>query len=287
MISVAYPRNRNSDTLQCFTTFSPILAPLIPILRECYVKYRINRGNPRLVFPLNHTNPGTISALQETALHALYRTTYKKLKEDYRKLDWAYDLRKSADLPYCPMCGNTGRDALDHYLAKADYPEYSVFTFNLVPTCTACNSKRGNNANQAGSALALIHPYFEGSKLNAPLVHVDIQGDDSGLVPPTFEIPSFKLVPTLPPNDPLYNRLDNHLTKCVDSTQLTRWVMGRWKSWRIKAFKYDSTVALCTAIADELDAEVKVGGTNNWTAAFLRGLLRTPLALEWLRNNPI
>lgn len=285
MISVPYPRIKNSKTISVFPVHAPSLLPLASDLKTAYRVYRINKGSPSTIRSLNTMQPGKISPAQIMELSGLYETTYKKLKEDHRHLDWAYDLRKCDTLPYCPMCGNTGRDALDHYLAKANYPEFSILSFNLVPTCTACNSKRSNSANAQGTLLPLIHPYFDGPRLNSPLVWVEINAD-KGSVPPTYLMPSFRLVPAIPETDPLFPRLANHLNKCVEETQLRRWVTGRWKLWRIKAPDYRSVSELGNDVNRELKAEVDVGGTNNWTAAFLRGLLATPSAMQWMMNNP-
>ena len=285
MIFVPYPRIKNSKTISIFPEYAPALLPLVPDLKRAYRAYRFNKGSPSVIFPINAIQPGRISLIQEKALTSLYEATYKKLKEDHRHLDWAYELRKSDELPYCPMCGNTGRDALDHYLAKADYPEFAILSFNLVPTCTACNSKRSNSANVQGTLLPLIHPYFDGPRLNSPLISVEI-GADKETIPPTYIMPTFRLVPSIPETDPLFPRLENHLNKCVEETQLRRWVTGRWMLWRIKAPDYRLMSELIKEINRELSAEVDVGGPNNWTAAFLRGLLATPLAMQWLMDNP-
>lgn len=285
MIFVPYPRIKNSKTIAVFSVYAPALVPLAPDLKKAYRNYRANKGSPAVVLPLNYAQAGKVSPAQKTELDKLYASTYKKLKENHRHLDWAYDLRKADNLPYCPMCGNTGRDALDHYLPKADYPEFAVLSFNLVPTCTSCNSKRSNSANAPRSPLPLIHPYFDGRRLSSPLVVVVID-PDKGTTPPTYLMPSFRLVPAIAPTDALFARLANHLDKCVDETQLRRWLTGRWKLWRLKAPDYSTLAELRKAIDRELQAEIDVGGMNNWTAAFLRGLLVSPSVLQWMMKHP-
>lgn len=58
----------------------------------------------------------------------------------------------------CPYCGFGEISEIDHFLPKSIYPEFSVFYFNLVPSCHICNSKKGNKKN------ICIHPYFEDIK---------------------------------------------------------------------------------------------------------------------------
>lgn len=58
----------------------------------------------------------------------------------------------------CPYCGFGEISEIDHFLPKSIYPEFSVFYFNLVPSCHICNSKKGNKKN------ICIHPYLENIK---------------------------------------------------------------------------------------------------------------------------
>lgn len=66
------------------------------------------------------------------------------------------NILKSTNL--CPSCLTREPNQVDHYLPKADYPIYSVSTYNLVPICHKCNGCKSNKDN---SALLFIHPYFD------------------------------------------------------------------------------------------------------------------------------
>jgi 5-methylcytosine-specific restriction endonuclease McrA len=73
-------------------------------------------------------------------LSALYDQRPKCLSyiEEQRK-------RANAKLSVCPYCGLPGRLTLDHYLprAKGAFPHFSVYAFNLVPACDACQAAKG------------------------------------------------------------------------------------------------------------------------------------------------
>ena len=45
------------------------------------------------------------------------------------------DLLKRISVARCPFCGISESSTLDHYLPKEQYPEFSVFPKNLVPSC--------------------------------------------------------------------------------------------------------------------------------------------------------
>lgn len=64
-------------------------------------------------------------------------------------LGYISELRQRAGkaLCVCPYCGlPAGKVTLDHYLPRdaRAFPHLSIFTFNLVPACFACQLKKGN-----------------------------------------------------------------------------------------------------------------------------------------------
>jgi hypothetical protein len=64
------------------------------------------------------------------------------------------------NLLVCPVCGDSSRDEIDHYLPRKFYPHFSCHPFNLVPICEKCNGSDGKHdrdvlAGEAGSRLRL------------------------------------------------------------------------------------------------------------------------------------
>lgn len=75
-----------------------------------------------------------------------------------------YDVILVAAKEQCPFCGGIGRPrSLDHYLPKANYPQYAVLPQNLVPCCRDCNTEKSNALATAEDEQA-IHPYFDDDK---------------------------------------------------------------------------------------------------------------------------
>lgn len=83
----------------------------------------------------------------------------KMYEYDFVQNRWEghYDKMKIR-IKVCPYCGFGEISEIDHFLPKSIYPEFSVFYFNLVPSCHICNSKKGNKKN------ICIHPYLEDIK---------------------------------------------------------------------------------------------------------------------------
>lgn len=72
-----------------------------------------------------------------------------------------YDIiRNSARLSICPFCSTRQTAAVDHFLPKNHFPQFSVAFENLVPICTDCNSEKLDTFPR-GAEEVLFHPYFE------------------------------------------------------------------------------------------------------------------------------
>jgi hypothetical protein len=64
----------------------------------------------------------------------------------------------------CPFCGGIGHPKnLDHYLPKANFPQYSILPANLIPCCRDCNTEKKNAVAQTLGGQSL-HPYLDKSK---------------------------------------------------------------------------------------------------------------------------
>lgn len=76
----------------------------------------------------------------------------KTLKDNIRKI---YSKK-------CPYCGtlNTPKH-VDHFIPRSDFPEYSVFVKNLVPSCSICNSDYKGNLFLKNGERQFFNPYFD------------------------------------------------------------------------------------------------------------------------------
>lgn len=110
-----------------------------------YKEYIKTCGRPNL------TNYNKLGAPLEAALKYYYENPPQSHKE--------IDLMRSKSVnSLCPMCGSMHRGSLDHILPKAIYPEFSLFTRNLVPACK-CNQSKGVTSATNGSRI--LHPYYD------------------------------------------------------------------------------------------------------------------------------
>ena len=60
----------------------------------------------------------------------------------------------------CPFCMISEPNTFEHYLPESKYPEYIIFTPNIVPCCSQCNTNKGDTFSINGKR-QFIHFYFD------------------------------------------------------------------------------------------------------------------------------
>nr|WP_180164566.1 HNH endonuclease [Stenotrophomonas sp. SbOxS2]NYT97653.1 HNH endonuclease [Stenotrophomonas sp. SbOxS2] len=72
------------------------------------------------------------------------------------------NLLKRISVARCPFCGISESSTLDHYLPKEQYPEFSVFPKNLVPSCAFCNTRKRDRILDEGTKVRMfLHPCYD------------------------------------------------------------------------------------------------------------------------------
>lgn len=127
---------------------------------------------------------------------------------------------KKLNIKSCPFCNNNyvyfykesakkfnTLATLEHYYPKAKYPHLSLSFYNLIPSCSTCNSKfKGSDKIHVGN---ILHPYFEDFDEKAQFsVSVD-------------ELPVNKTI-ELKVNLKVYDIKDERCKKSIDRFQLDK-----------------------------------------------------------------
>lgn len=72
------------------------------------------------------------------------------------------ELHKPVLLARCPFCGLGEASTLDHYFPKEQHPQFSVFSRNLIPCCSPCNTRKSKLVvDEATDVRLFLHPYFD------------------------------------------------------------------------------------------------------------------------------
>lgn len=262
MKSLQYVSRNDSALVAAVATQYPDLSPYRMQIRVAYCSYARSRCSSLMPIELN--DPAI------AALKLAYSSEAKSAK-----LNWIDEVRNGHELNFCPLCGGPGARTIEHHLSKDDYPEFSVFSMNLVPSCGTCNSKRGK-ANKPGDDWTL-HPYFDGELLNKPLVYVVIQ--------PPWMVPAFRLAICDGLTETEEAKVRLHLGKSIDQPLFKSWIAGQWGDLRtIKVPQFGAHANLKLALKNELAGE-STRNINSWNAALLRGVLKVDGLCEWLVDN--
>jgi hypothetical protein len=81
----------------------------------------------------------------------------------------------------CPFCGISESSTLDHYLPKEQYPEFAVYSLNLVPACSPCNiRKRDKVIDEDTDVRLFVHPHFDEIPAE-PFLVADVQLADNAI----------------------------------------------------------------------------------------------------------
>ncbi len=100
-----------------------------------------------------------------------YFSGYKKFSSKNTKSYNAYDLSTKLDVNVCPYCNRnyihtvksvndkSTRPQFDHFICKKKHPIFAMSFYNLIPSCSICNSSiKGQSKFYYETH---IHPYFD------------------------------------------------------------------------------------------------------------------------------
>ncbi|WP_454737249.1 HNH endonuclease [Cupriavidus necator] len=144
-------------------------------LRQGYDDYSAYFGRPFRAWQFAQSLPA--DAAQR--MKSLYRSDLKVVGLIKRRLSQRQGLNS------CPYCGLQKNVTADHYLPKEHFPQYAVFSRNLVPSCSDCQSPAGKHhwfpgfttdetPPQRRPSGRLLHPYFD-EFLRRRVLRIDFQ----------------------------------------------------------------------------------------------------------------
>lgn len=146
--------------VRCIQVGDPLfkrnLANIFPVLQSAGNTYDTHAQTSSL-FTLAKINPTTYSPVSEVQLKDIYSEQLAKKKRPGRV---TYDALILSAKGRCPYCSHNYPKTIDHYLPKAEFPEFSIFPYNLVPCCWDCNHSK---STKLASVITdqYIHPYYD------------------------------------------------------------------------------------------------------------------------------
>jgi hypothetical protein len=179
-------------------------------------------------------------------------------------------LFKPVMLAQCPFCGFGEASTLDHYLPKELHPQFAVYSRNLVPCCSKCNTRKSNLiVDKVTDVRLFLHPYYDIIP-NVCFLSVQVT-----LQPDAIDL-SFRLHRTDGIALDVFRHLQSHfrLLQLADRYRLQSLMLLRGKRQALERFygpnhDADRVAAELTTDANDREADF---GPNDWQTILYREL---------------
>lgn len=188
-------------------------------------------------------------------------------------LSFIGNIRHFSSPDVCPMCGSLKPGTVDHVFPKRSYPEFSIFSRNLVPACD-CNTKRGESLKGSRRNQRVLHPYFD-KVLDRRIIRADIQESIDGYVRPIIDL---KI--SIRSTHRFYSVVKYHLENVLQRTDVIPYLDTFW----LKILRNpDDNLRLPAGLFTEADFDLAVSTQlgildrrrstpNNWDSMLFAGL---------------
>ena len=174
--------------------------------------------------------------------------------------------------PGCPYCGeNCTTPDIDHYLPRISYAEYSLYSWNLVPSCTQCNRIFSSSVAKGAD---FLYPF--GDKfLKQRVLAVQFQWIGQA----EFTI-NLKGRSNLGPAE--RTRIDHHISMLRLSERFANYAISEILSFRRLALKSGDLV---NYLGLEAARHISVRGPNSWPSLLCDALASNQAMIAWLTRQ--
>ena len=216
------------------------------------------------------------NALKYNSLFNLYDSDSKdteNLKEEIKEISRTK----------CPYCGISESSHLDHFLPRAKFPEFSIYSPNLIYVCGICNCKyKGEKILNSKGERIFFNPYFDDFIDNIEFLKCRIIVND---IYPKFE---FYIEDLSSSNDYEYKVIKNHFEAMgLQTRYFEQIVKEKFRIFKNRYKNKDITLSkLKENIEYELDGLLEEN-INNWEKAFWESLKESDDCLNLIVNKVI
>jgi len=170
----------------------------------------------------------------------------------------------------CPFCGISESSTLDHYLPKEQYPEFSIFPKNLVPSCAVCNNRKRDRILQVGTDVRMfLHPCFD-SIPDVPFLTVQTRIEMDAL------ILSYRITPPHGMAVRTFRHLQSHFTELDLADRYRRMglehLSGQYPALQRAYGPSENAERVVEKLLEEAQDYEIVLGHNYWLAKLYRAL---------------
>lgn len=170
----------------------------------------------------------------------------------------------------CPFCGISEASTLDHYLPKEQYPEFSIFPNNLVPSCAVCNTLKRDRILIEGTEVRMfLHPCYDAVPDLAFLaVRARMEADALIL--------SYRLIRPVGMTDHTFQHLQSHFNMLDLADRYRRMGLehlgGQYPALRRAYGVGEDALRVAAKLIEGAEDFEEMSGPNYWLAKLYRAL---------------
>lgn len=190
----------------------------------------------------------------------------------------------------CPYCGISESSHLDHFLPRAKFPEFSIYSPNLIYVCSICNSTyKGDDVVNSLGERKFFNPYFDNFIEDIQFLKCEIKVENG--IYPEFK---FYIEDLSSSNDYEYKVIRNHFEAMhLQTRYMEQIVKEEFKRFRNEYINKKSRIYYETSM-DEIkgDIDKKLRGyqdenINNWEKVFWESLKESDECLNLIVDKVI
>ncbi|MFA6514378.1 MAG: hypothetical protein WCT50_03790 [Patescibacteria group bacterium] len=211
---------------------------------------------------------------QGSALRSCYVTKTKILHQLDKIKAKIIELNNSN---VCQYCGISPVKPFDHYLPKSIFPEFSIFSLNLVPCCSDCNNKKLEKWLNEDGIREFLNFYFDPIDAAEIFLYCNIESANDKFVPifslnfsEEFDINFSTLIKNHFINLNLLEKYSQNSSEEISS--IMDIIINTYKREESLPAKNILYSKIKTWIEDDADSKRLLKGGNNWKAALRDGL---------------
>ncbi|WP_077928671.1 HNH endonuclease [Wohlfahrtiimonas populi] len=262
------------------------------ILEACDWLVAAKRGNKVSVKEITSLEP---QLLQEYAKYLVKIKEYKVnlspsgFNQHYNLMKDFYDSPSVAlkayiqkrrcehQLAFCPYCGKpTAPDTLDHFIPKKQWPEFAIFSNNLVPQCRSCAPIKGEKYYDLEEKCAyFLHPFYN-EFLDNFRFKIKVEFDEI-TKQVTFNV---TLLVVKQVSDEDKARVLKHVTALKVKKRIVEFCARELKKW--ESLLLQKNFSFRRALTQRLSEHDKKNIGRDWKTAFYEGMISNMSLLDYM-----
>ena len=161
----------------------------------------------------------------------------------------------------CPYCTLNAANTTEHILPKSVYEEFAVHALNLIPCCSECNSKKGDNFKDRSGNSLFLNFYYD-ILPETQYLFVDLSFDERGIVNFNYRLDNFNHIDVR-----LFDLISRHYEKLNLLTRFKTKAISEYPEIEnsLRTFLYHEDIdAFMTNLKQKAMLDANSYGHNYW-----------------------